>query len=117
MHNPLLIKTFVAGSNIRAHRLLKFDGDKVVEAAQGDRAIGVAELDACEGDFVDIVVAGIAEILASDHIDAGVPIAVNSEGRAQMAGSGANVFGISLESADNDDLVGVLIGHHINTNA
>lgn len=113
MHNPVLIKTFVAGGPVAANHLVKLTGDEtVVGTGDGDVAIGAVELDADEGENVDVVLMGVAEVQTSGEVRAGQPVCAGHNGCIKQAGPNAPAFGYALETADNDECVGVLISHH-----
>ena len=85
MHNPVLIKSFEASSDIGGYHFVvaKADGT-VAQANDGSKPIlGVIDRNAASaGQTVDVVLLGIAEVEAAGAISAGTEVSVNEHGQA-----------------------------------
>lgn len=85
MHNPVLIKSFTASSDIGAYHFVvaKADGT-VAQANDGSKPIlGAIDRNAASaGQTVDVVLLGIAEVEAAGAISAGTEVTVNEHGQA-----------------------------------
>lgn len=85
MHNPVLIKSFKASSDIGAYHFIvaKADGT-VAQANDGSKPIlGAIDRNAASaGQTVDVVLLGIAEVEAAGAISAGTEVTVNEHGQA-----------------------------------
>ncbi len=105
--NPGLTKTYVAQGDIPARAIVKAgasDGTVAVATASTDAIIGVSErLDAADGDRVDVIHSGIAEIVAGGPIAYGDYFTASNAGVAvaasPAAGVNARVGGVVLQSA------------------
>lgn len=85
MHNPVLIKSFKASSDIGAYHFIiaKADGT-VAQANDGSKPIlGVIDrTGASSGQTVDVILLGVAEVEAAGAISAGTEVTVNDKGQA-----------------------------------
>lgn len=85
MHNPVLIKSFEAGSDIGGHHFVVVQADgTVAQASDGSKPIlGVIDrTGASSGQTVDVVLLGVAEVEAAGAISAGTEVTVNEHGQA-----------------------------------
>ena len=92
MHNPSLVKTFKAVGIINPSRIVKLSTDMgVVQAEAGtDTLIGVTDrIYAAEGESVDVILSGIAEIEAGGTISVGNLITSDANGKAVSAVNGS----------------------------
>lgn len=113
MNSPTLIKTYVAGAAIRARRFAVFgasDTAMIEAAAATDFLIGVFEkVDGAQGDRIDVVHAGITEIVLGGNVTRGQPCTSDANGAAVAAApaAGANVRlgGFPLASGVAGDIV------------
>lgn len=105
--NPGLTKTYVAEGAIPARAFVKpgsADGTVTVATVPTDAIIGVNErLDAANGDRVDVIHSGIAEVVAGGPIAYGDFVTASNAGAAvaasPAAGVNARVCGMALQSA------------------
>lgn len=85
MHNPVLIKSFKASSDIGAYHFIvaKADGT-VAQANDGSKPIlGAIDRNAASaGQTVDVVLLGVVEVEAAGAISAGTEVTVNEHGQA-----------------------------------
>lgn len=141
MNNPGLIKNFTASGAIAPCRIVKIGADCVAQAsAATDAMVGVSErLGAADGERIDIVLSGIAEVDAGGSITVGDRLTADSDGKAVTASAatasladgawptiddgaltggtwptatitaGSRIIGIALESASSGERVSVLI--------
>lgn len=102
MHNPVLIKSFKASSDIGAYHFIvaKADGT-VAQANDGSKPIlGAIDRNAASaGQTVDVVLLGIAEVEAAGAISAGTEVTVNEHGQA-VAVSATAASGSETQSQD-----------------
>lgn len=102
MHNPVLIKSFTASSDIGAYHFVvaKADGT-VAQANDGSKPIlGAIDRNAASaGQTVDVVLLGIAEVEAAGAISAGTEVTVNEHGQA-VAVSATAASGSETQSQD-----------------
>lgn len=102
MHNPVLIKSFEASSDIGAYHFVvaKADGT-VAQANDGSKPIlGAIDRNAASaGQTVDVVLLGIAEVEAAGAISAGTEVTVNEHGQA-VAVSATAASGSETQSQD-----------------
>lgn len=85
MHNPVLIKSFEAGSDIGGYHFVVVQADgTVAQASDGSKPIlGVIDrTGASSGQTVDVVLLGVAEVEAAGAISAGTEVTVNDKGQA-----------------------------------
>lgn len=103
MHNPVLIKSFEASSDIGAYHFVvaKADGT-VAQASDGSKPIlgAIDRNGASAGQTVDVVLLGVVEVEAAEAISAGTEVTVNEHGQA-VAVSAAS--GVSTQSAEGDN--------------
>jgi len=117
MNNPDLVKTFDAGADAARHRIAKFgaDDDKAIQAsAVTDALIGVfAELDIAEGERVDVIMSGIAEVEYGGNVDRGDWLTADADGKAVAAapatGVNNSVIGRAGESGVDGDIGSVIL--------
>lgn len=118
MPNPgALIKSYTAEVAIPGRTIVKFGsaGGVVPAAAATDAAIGITDqLDAAQGQVVDVVMSGSAEAKLAGTVGAGAPVASNASGRAVAgaAGTGNVAIGYALEGGVSGDIVDVAIARH-----
>lgn len=102
MHNPVLIKSFEASSDIGGYHFVaaKADGT-VAQANDGSKPIlGVIDrTGASAGQTVDVILIGIAEVEAAGAISAGTEVTVNEHGQAVAVSAASET---STQSADGD---------------
>ena len=102
MHNPVLIKSFEASSDIGAYHFVvaKADGT-VAQANDGSKPIlGVIDRNAASaGQTVDVVLLGVVEVEAAGAISAGTEVTVNEHGQA-VAVSATAASGSETHSQD-----------------
>ena len=85
MHNPVLIKSFEAGSDIGGHHFVVVQADgTVAQASDGSKPIlGVIDrTGASSGQTVDVILLGVVEVEAAGAISAGTEVTVNDKGQA-----------------------------------
>jgi len=112
--NAGLIKTYFAGAAVSAHRIVKFSGADIVQAAAAtDASVGVSDLAAAANSPVDVVRTGIAPVEYGGTVTAGDMLTSDSTGRAVTAtpSTGANnrVIGIAEVAGVAGDIGSVLI--------
>jgi len=117
MSNPILQKNYIAGGAIPAFTVVKLSADNgvVAAAAVSDALIGVSsDIAAASGERCDVIVSGIANVLAGAAITRGALLTVDSSGRAvtaaPAAGTNNRIIGTALESAGAaNDVIRVLV--------
>lgn len=114
MSNPTLIKTFKASSAVAGRKLVTFGAsdNTVVEAsAATDAMLGVAEqLGSRDNNRVDVIVAGIAEVVAGGNITRGAVLTGDASGNVIAASQATDrIIGIALQSGVANDVIDVLI--------
>lgn len=115
MHNPTLIKTFVADGAISKDRFVTLAVGGGVSQASSSSAyvLGTTDrLGAVDQDKIDVILQGIAEVEAGESITAPAAITVNASGQAVVATSGAQVAGLAITSAAAGEVVSVLLGSY-----
>lgn len=115
MHNPILIKTFVADGAIAKDRLVALTAGGSVSQASSASAyiLGATDrLGAADQDKIDVILQGIAEVEAGESITAPATITVNASGQAVVATSGDQVIGLAITSAAAGEVVSLLLGYH-----
>lgn len=88
--NPLLTKTYTADGDVAQHRIVKTSAaGKVAQAADPEDALyGVSdELGADDGERVDVVVVGIADVEYGGAVAAGDLLTSDANGKAVEAGA------------------------------
>ncbi len=102
MHNPVLIKSFTASSDIGAYHFVvaKADGT-VAQASDGSKPIlGAIDRNAASaGQTVDVVLLGVVEVEAAGAISAGTEVTVNEHGQA-VAVAATAASGSETQSQD-----------------
>ena len=102
MHNPVLIKSFEASSDIGAYHFVvaKADGT-VAQASDGSKPIlGAIDRNAASaGQTVDVVLLGVVEVEAAEAISAGAEVSVNEHGQAVAVSAASEA---STQSADDN---------------
>ena len=94
MHNPVLIKSFEASSDIGGHHFVAIKADGTIEqASDGSKLIlGVIDRNgASAGQTVDVILLGLAEVEAAEAISAGTEITINEHGQAVAVSAASNV--------------------------
>lgn len=106
MSNPELIKSYTAGGNIAAYRIVRMSAaDTVVQAAGPTEALLGATMDVAplSGERTDVALSGITLIEAGAAIALTALLTSDSQGRAVAAApaAGANnrIVGVPLETA------------------
>lgn len=113
MHNPTLIKTFIAEGDISKDRFIVLSENGGVSQAGGSGAyiLGATDrLPASHGYRTDVILQGIAEVEAGTNINAPAAVTANQHGQAVPAGSGDQVAGLAITSAAAGEVVSVLLG-------
>lgn len=117
MNSPTLIKTYVAGAAIRARRFAvagASDGTMIEATSPTTLILGVFEkLDGASGGRVDVVHAGITEILLGGTVTRGQPLTSDAAGAAVAAAPAAGVNNrigaFALESGVAGDIIPALV--------
>jgi Uncharacterized conserved protein (DUF2190) len=117
MTNPILTKTYNAGAAVRARRFVTFGASDlaVIEAAAATGAIiGASEqVDAAATDRVDVIMLGIAEVIAGGVVTRGQLVTSDANGAAvaaaPAAGANARIAAVALASAVAGDIIPVLL--------
>lgn len=114
-----LVKSFNAGAAVRGRRLVAIGAADfaVTEASASAIMVGVStEYDTALADQVDVVLAGIAEVVLGGTVARGARVTADANGQgvaaAPAAGVNANVVGFALASGVVGDIVPVLIQPH-----
>ncbi len=115
--NPGLVKNWVAEGAITKYRIVRLgtaDGRVAQAAASTDTLVGVAaELDAADGERVDVIHSGIAEVEFGGAVTRGAFVTADAQGRAvaaaPAAGANARIIGIALQTAAAGDILPVLV--------
>jgi hypothetical protein len=113
MHNPGLIKTFVADGEIIMDRFVAIGSDGKVSQADSDSKyiVGVTDRLGCDdGDCIDVVLSGIVEVKAGGSITAPALVTSSANGEAVTATGGDQVVGLAITSASSGEVVSVLLG-------
>lgn len=115
--SELLLKNYVAGGAVAAHRIVKAggsDGVMVQAAAATDLLLGVStELPAASGERMDVVHSGTPLLEFGGSITRGNPITADADGKgvaaAPAAGARARIIGYALVSVSSGDIVPFLL--------
>lgn len=109
--NPGLIKTFEAGADIGANRIVTLNSQgKVIAATDlSVMPIGVVQTACNSGDRVDVAMSGIVDVYANGSVSPGSPIGAGAAGAGGVAEGYAQQCGIALESASNGEIFSMLI--------
>jgi hypothetical protein len=108
----------VAGGAIGANRIVKphsTEGQTVLATATTDLAWGVCAQPggAASGDRLDVVMHGIADVVAGGSIAMGALVTADSNGAAVTLNPGAGVvgraLGVALDSAASGDIFRVVV--------
>jgi hypothetical protein len=119
MLNPILTKNYIAGAAIPACSIVKFganDTTVIPGAANTDFTIGVTtSLAAANGDRVDVIFDGVAEVVYGGTVTRGQPLMSNATGQAITAvpGAGVRIIGIALQSGAAGDIGSVIVDRGI----
>lgn len=118
MSTPTLIRNFIAGGTVGQYRIVRFgaaDGEVVQASAATDAILGVS----CQpgstpqGARCDVVLDGIAEVIAGGAITRGQLVTADATGAAvpaaPAAGVNNRVLGIAQVSAVAGDIIPVLL--------
>lgn len=103
---PVQTITIKAATEIPPYRFVGFGGG-VCES--GDKALGVSDTIAFEGDFTAVITMGIALIEVAGTVYPGSDLKSDSEGKAVSASSSDYISGRALDDGVAGDLVRVLI--------
>ena len=110
---PGFVRSYTADGAIGANLIVKpggSDGTMALATGATDALMGVLlELDAADGDRIDIVRDGIADILYGGDIAMGDPLTSDSQGRAIAATLGQNVIGNAEVSGSLGDIGQVMV--------
>ena len=117
MSNPTLMKNYIAGGAIAASTIVRLSSDSAVVAASAvtDALIGVSsEIPVVLNERCDVIMEGIAFVVAGAAITRGALVTTDASGRAVTAAPAAGVnnrvVGVALESAAAlGDVIRVLI--------
>lgn len=119
MSTPTLIRAFVAGTGgVGQNRIVKFgaaDGEVINSTAAADAHLGVCiqPSGAAAGARADVVVGGIAEIIAGGNVTRGGLVTSDASGyavaAAPAAGANNRIVGIAMVSAASGDIFPVLL--------
>lgn len=115
--NPGLTKTYLAQGAIPARAIVKAgsaDGTVAVAMASTDAIIGVSErLAADDGDRVDVIHTGIAEVVLGGSVAYGDFMTASNAGAAvtasPAAGVNAQVVGMALQAGVTGDIIDTLL--------
>lgn len=117
MLNPTLTKAYTPGAAIEAYRIVKFSADSTVtkSSAATDKHIGVTtSLAAASTDTrVDVIRAGIAEVIYGGNVAVGDLLTADADGKAVAAAPAAGVnnriIGIAEVAGVSGDIGSVLL--------
>lgn len=118
MPNPgPFIKSFRAEADIPGRSVVKFGstGGVVVATIAADRAIGITDqLDAAEGQMVDVILSGSAEVRLAGAVAAGQSVrgGTTGAGVAAAAGAGNVAVGFALAGGVANDIIDVALARH-----
>jgi len=115
--NPGLTKTYTAQGAIPARAIVKAgsaDGTVAVATASTDAILGVAErLDVDDGDRVDVIHGGVAEVVCGGSVAFGSYLTASNAGVAVAAapavGANAQVVGKALCAGVAGDIIDTLL--------
>ena len=115
--NPGLVKNWIAEGAITKYRIVKLgtaDGRIAQAGASTDAIVGVAaELDAADGERIDVIHSGIAEVEFGGAVTRGALVTADAQGRAitaaPVAGTNARIVGTAIDSAAAGDIAPVLV--------
>lgn len=110
MSNPGLTKTRIAEGSIAARRIVKYGSDENLvaqAAAAADALMGVSErLPAGDGERVDIILTGLAEVEYGGNVTRGDPVTADGSGKAVAAAPAAGVNNRIIGFADVSGVAG-----------
>jgi hypothetical protein len=116
---PTLIKNFEAGTGgVRDNRVVQFgaaDGVVIEATASTQLLLGVSTQPgtAAAGERCDVVLSGIADVIAGGSITRGSYVTTDNAGRvvaaAPAAGVNAAIVGMAMQSAATNDIIQVLL--------
>ncbi|MEO1082395.1 MAG: capsid cement protein [Pseudomonadota bacterium] len=114
MARPGQIVTFRAPAPVAARAIVTFgaaDGEVVAASAVSNTLLGVAEqIGSRDNGTVDVILSGIAEVVAGGNITRGMALTVNAQGQAVAVSAGTDsVIGIAMQNAVANDIIDVLI--------
>ncbi len=122
MSNPLLIKNYDSATGIAKNRIVTVDyGATAPEVAQSEdqdgELLGVSLLDSVEGDRVDIVIQGIADVEYGSSVTIGQLLTADADGKAipviPSALDDRRIIGLALAPGVAGDIGSMLISHSI----
>jgi hypothetical protein len=106
-HQPILISSITALSDLTANRFIGFDGNP---CAAGAKAFGVAEMDAAAGEQATSNSLGIILVEAGAAIAAGAEVEADADARAVTIDTGIS-NGWSLDAATSaGDVIRIIRG-------
>jgi hypothetical protein len=115
MLNPLLTKAYDASGAVGAYLCVKFaaaDGVVSVATAGADKVIGVStSLAAADGERVDVIRTGIAEVIYGGNVTRGDLLMAGAGGKAVLLvpGAGVRCLGVAEVSGVANDVGSVLL--------
>jgi hypothetical protein len=116
IHNPGLIKRFLASGAISARRIVKMASDTQVAQASAatDYLIGVTvELDVTSGEPVDIVVSGATKVAYGANVTRGQLLTSDANGKAipyaGKADANYRIIGVAAQSGVSGDIGSMII--------
>lgn len=99
-YQPVLTTSVRAAGAIEKFRFVGFDGK---QAGAGDKALGVANIEAAEGDVFPVDVLGIVLVEAGAAVNVGDEVEADAQGRAVSLDTGAgNGYALDAASAAGD---------------
>ena len=118
MTMPSLIRTFTASNSIGQNRIVQVTTNGQVSQAAGNTAsmIGVCIQPGgvAAGQLCDVILDGIAEVVAGNNFNAGALVTADGQGRAvaasAAAGTNIRVLGVALQNSSAlGDIIPVLL--------
>jgi hypothetical protein len=113
---PNITRTYIASGAIAGRTFVKLSADDTVTKATAatDAIFGVSErLDVADGERVDVVIAGLAEVVAGGDLTRGTDVTADANGKAVAcapdAGEAARRGGIVQAAAASGDYVEVMV--------
>lgn len=114
--NQGLAKNYVASGAIAAYSVVKpgAAGTVALATAATDKIIGaVGELPVVDGERVDVILDGIADLRAGGTIAAGDLLTAAAGGAVVVAASGNRIVGMALNAAVSGDRLPVLLNQGV----
>ena len=87
MRTDGLVKVFVAGAAVAAHRIVQHDGagGAIQAAAATNALLGISDLGADSGGRLDVFMSDIADVEFGGNVSAGDPLTSDANGKAVAA--------------------------------